>query len=217
MSKGVVAQIVGFVAFVVVLIVAARTLDPSATAAPSAAASGVAVAAPVVAPPPPAPPAAPASPGAAPPEGAGIRYAQLPPTLLPPLFVVRNGKPLALAGPREKPTLLHLWASWCGPCIVELPDILALGREGAVDVIAVTVDDHFEAVERFFEGKIPPEVAWDQKITLEPTLGVRTLPTTFLIDRKGRARLRWNGLQTWSGPAMKELITTELARALPAP
>jgi len=217
MSKSVLAQIVGFVGFVVVLIVAARALTPEGKA--PRAGEVIAAGVPLVPMPTPTPtPAAsaPVAPAAPQPAGSAprISYAQLPPTALPPLFVVRDGKPLALAGARDKPMLLHLWASWCGPCVKELPDILAFGRKGAVEVIAVSVDDHFESVQRYFKGTIPPEVAWDQKITLEPTLGVGSLPTTFLIDKQGRARLRWNGLQSWGGPAMAQLITTELTRDL---
>jgi thiol-disulfide isomerase/thioredoxin len=124
---------------------------------------------------------------------------------LPPLFVVRNDvdrTPIALAGPRRKPMLLHLWASWCGPCVAELPSILALGRQGTFDVIAVSVDDRWPDVVGFFGGDIPAEVAWDPRVTLEPTLGVSSLPTTFLIDTRGGVRQRLTGAQEWLDPAV---------------
>jgi thioredoxin-like negative regulator of GroEL len=133
---------------------------------------------------------------------------------LPPLFVQKsdtNTASIALAGPRAKPMLLHLWASWCGPCVQELPSILELGRKGTYDVMAVSVDDRWPDVVRFFGGtdKIPSEIAWDPKVTLEPTLGVGSLPTTFLVDTQGRVVSRFNGAHDWSDPQ----LVAALARA----
>ncbi len=135
-------------------------------------------------------------------------------TALPSFTVVQRGQPLPLSGPRNKPMLLHLWASWCGPCVKELPELLAFGRKGLVDVVAVSVDDHWPLVVKYFNGKIPTEVAWDPKIVLEPGLGVRSLPTTFLVDSKGLLRLRWNGLQEWNSKEKVQTILNELARPL---
>ena len=112
---------------------------------------------------------------------------------------------------RAKPMLLHLWASWCGPCREELPDLLAYGRRGDVDVVAVSVDDDWQSVVRFFRNKIPPEVAWDPKVTLEPTLGVESLPTTFLVDASGMVRERFDGMQDWTGAEMQHRLARALA------
>lgn len=126
---------------------------------------------------------------------------------LPPLFVQKSDTdtaPIALAGARAKPMLLHLWASWCGPCVQELPSILELGRKQPFDVAAVSVDDRWPDVVRFFGGKerIPAEISWDPKVTLEPTLGVRSLPTTFLVDMQGRVVARYNGAHDWRDPQL---------------
>ena len=181
----IVLAILGFVVFVVALVFAARTFEPAVVA---------------TAPPPKIPrvvdaPEAPA---------------------LPALFVVKNDvdqTPIALAGPRKKPLLLHLWASWCGPCVAELPSLLSLGRKGAstaeasaaqFDVVAVSVDDRWPDVVKFFSGKIPPEVVWDPKVTLEPTLGVRSLPTTFLVDGAGKVVATHIGALT--APQLQKLI-----------
>ena len=119
------------------------------------------------------------------------------------MIVVRDGKPLPLAGPRARPTLLHLWATWCGPCREELPAILEYGRAGTVDVIALSVDDEWPAVQAYFGATIPPEVAWDPKVVVEPTMGVRSLPTTFVIDRNGRVRRTMVGAQDWQLPELR--------------
>lgn len=182
-----IAGVLVFVAFVAALMFGARALAPnesiSSTSKDAPRAQGT---------------------GQPPPQGEA--------PLLPPLFVVKDATdptPIALAGPRKKPMLLHLWASWCGPCVAELPSLLALGRRGAFDVVAVSVDDRWPDVVRFFEGRIPAEVVWDPKVTLEPTLGVRSLPTTFLVDTAGRVRTRLNGAQDW--PALEQKLSAVLA------
>ncbi len=132
--------------------------------------------------------------------------------LLPALFVVQNATAktqIVLAGPRAKPLLLHLWASWCGPCRAELPALLAF--HGPAEVLAVTVDDRFDDVMAFFGGNIPAQVAWDSTISLERALGVHSIPTTFLIDTAGRVIDRYDGAQAWQQPAMVEAVREALA------
>lgn len=132
--------------------------------------------------------------------------------LLPSLVVLQRGKPLELAGPRKKPTLLHLWATWCGPCRAELPLILDYGRSGDVELIALSVDDEWPSVQRYFGDAMPDEVAWDAKIVVEPALGVRSLPTTFLIDTDGRLLRQLTGAHDWSDPALRASIQSDLKR-----
>jgi thiol-disulfide isomerase/thioredoxin len=138
---------------------------------------------------------------------------QQKPFPLPALFVFRDDKdpkPIALAGPRARPIMLHLWASWCGPCRAELPSLMAYAKTGPADLVAVSVDDHYEDVVKFFGGKIPPEVVWDKTITLEKTLGTENIPTTFLVDTKGMVVDRFDGAQNWENPELKRAVKDEL-------
>lgn len=131
---------------------------------------------------------------------------------LPALTVFRKGQPLALSVKRQKPALLHLWATWCGPCVQELPAILAYGREGGVDVIALSVDDEYKSVAAFFGGaeKIPPEVAWDKNIVVEKAMGVNSLPTTFVLDTDSNVRGTLTGAQDWSDPGLRGAVVRVL-------
>jgi len=106
--------------------------------------------------------------------------------------------------------LLHLWASWCGPCRQELPLLLNYGRTGPAEVMAVSVDDYFEPVVKYFNGKVPPEVAWDKKILLEKTLGVDGIPATFLVDTQGRVIDRFDGAHDWNASDMRQAIVDDL-------
>ena len=133
-----------------------------------------------------------------------------PPPPLPALFVFKDGKSVALAGPRQRPMLLHLWASWCGPCRAELPALLAYGAKGPADVLAVSVDDDFAGVTRFFAGKVPREVLWDKNITLEHALGVDSIPATFLVSTRGDVIDRWDGAHDWSSDVMQRTVDVDL-------
>ena len=88
--------------------------------------------------------------------------------------------------------------------------ILDYGRTGSVDVIALSVDDEFSAVQQFFDNNIPSEVAWDQKIVVEPAMQVNSLPTTFLIDTEGRVRERYTGMRDWSDAAFRAEVAAKL-------
>src|SRR5467141_2578946 len=54
-----------------------------------------------------------------------------------------DGKPVSLAGSRGKVVLLNFWATWCGPCRAEIPDLIALQRKyrDQLQIIGLTVDD----------------------------------------------------------------------------
>ncbi|MGE0180528.1 MAG: TlpA family protein disulfide reductase, partial [Sphingomonas sp.] len=66
-----------------------------------------------------------------------------------------QGRPTTMAAFRGRPLLVNLWATWCGPCIVEMPSLDALaGRDGNLQVLALSQDmDGREAVTRFFSQR----------------------------------------------------------------
>lgn len=96
--------------------------------------------------------------------------------------------------------LLHFWATDCPPCRDELPALLDAARRHGVRVVAVSTDRDGARVERFFEGRVPREVMREEDRALERTLGVYTLPDTYVIE-EGRAVRRIAGAIDWSEPA----------------
>jgi len=107
------------------------------------------------------------------------------------------GQPLRLTDYRGKVVLLNFWASWCGPCLEEMPRLSAWQRiyaPGGLQVIGVSMDDE-EAPARRLLAKQPvdyPVVMGDAKLG-EIYGGVLGLPQTFLIDRNGRVIARYKG------------------------
>lgn len=108
-----------------------------------------------------------------------------------------QGRALNFADFAGKVRLLDVWASWCGPCrmtIPELNDIYERYRDRGLVVVGVSVDDNPAAVLEF-QRQVPvryPTVMFNQEIGRligEPS----SIPTTFLIDRTGRMRRRFIG------------------------
>lgn len=96
-------------------------------------------------------------------------------------------------GPRDRPVLVNFWASWCGPCRIEAPDLLKLSQKyaGKIDVygINVTSNDNLEDAIAFVESfKLTFPIPLDQKGEVADLYRVTAFPTTYLIDKKGIIR-----------------------------
>jgi thiol-disulfide isomerase/thioredoxin len=109
-----------------------------------------------------------------------------------------------------KPVLVNLWASWCAPCVKELPTLDALSRkEGAPKVIAVSEDIGDRAsVDAFLEQHGAKQVeAWrDPEMALSSALGVQVMPTTIYYDASGHEVWRYVGDLDWTGAEAARLL-----------
>jgi thiol-disulfide isomerase/thioredoxin len=117
---------------------------------------------------------------------------------------VANGKPL----------LVNLWATWCAPCIAELPALEKVAGGGAgITVLAVSQDaEGTKSVEPFLvkRGLKALPVALDTKNELGFAYGTGVLPTTVLYDGKGKEVLRVIGALDWAGDDGRALIAEAL-------
>lgn len=112
-------------------------------------------------------------------------------------LMTREGESFVWTAP-EQPTLVHFWATWCPPCVAELPGILALPQAYPVEVVAVALDKEWADVDPFFGGRSPARVFLGDPVEAEAVFGVHTLPVTFLVEPGGRMRLRFDGARDWT-------------------
>ena len=123
-----------------------------------------------------------------------------------------EGRPARLSACRGRPLLVNFWATWCGPCIVEMPSLDALAeRQGdqGVRVIAVSQDSEGrQKVTDFFAARsfrrLEPYL--DQEMSLMAALQLDTLPTTILYDAQGREVWRMTGAADWAGERAAGLL-----------
>ena len=147
----------------------------------------------------------------APPKGAvpakaGIDRSRKGEAAPPVAFEGPDGKPATLAAFGGAPVLVNLWATWCGPCVAELPTLDALGRSGKVRVVAVSQDLDPAKVAPFLSARGLALTAYrDPKLALSLAYGAN-LPTTILYDAAGREVWRMTGGYEWNTPAAAALI-----------
>jgi thiol-disulfide isomerase/thioredoxin len=122
-----------------------------------------------------------------------------------------DGQPAKLSDLKGKPLLVNLWATWCVPCIKELPtlDALAARDAGKLQVVLVNEDLEGARVVTPFLQKHPLKSVkpWmDTANALMVPLKAASLPTTILYDAKGKEVLRVDRDLDWTGPEAKALL-----------
>jgi peroxiredoxin len=114
-----------------------------------------------------------------------------------------------------KITLINFWATWCGPCKKELPDLVAISRElsgRGVKVIGISVDRGSNIIDdvRTFvqEHDIPYQVVVANDDLEEAFNNIRMIPTSFLVDADGKI------IQTLVGQRTKESLSQSITALL---
>jgi thiol-disulfide isomerase/thioredoxin len=136
-------------------------------------------------------------------------------------FTDAAGREISLGDFRGKLVLVNLWATWCGPCVEEMPSLDRLqARLGGRDftILAVSSDRAgAKVVEPFVRklGLADLKVYLDPKSTVNRAFGVRGLPTSILIDAEGRELGRLEGGAKWDSPETIAFLKHFIAKSAP--
>ena len=124
-----------------------------------------------------------------------------------------DGRDFTFATDGGKVMILHFWATWCVPCIGELPALAGLAAELAPRgvVVAVVSEDlgGGSDVRPFLARRpvpAPTTVVLDPHRTLAKSLGVKVLPTTIVFGADGQERARLTGSGKWAGADKQRLL-----------
>ena len=130
-----------------------------------------------------------------------------------PNFTLRDlhGNMTSLSQLRGKVVLLNFWATWCGPCRVEMPAMEQLYQSfprREFEILAVSTDAQGAAVTRPFQKQmgLTFPILHDSEYRTGLAYGARTLPITFMLDRQGIVRQKIFGARDWASPEARELI-----------
>lgn len=111
-----------------------------------------------------------------------------------------DGTKIKLSETRDKNVLLNFWATWCGYCVLEMPDLQKLQEAYKDDLLILTVNvgESKETVEQFMkDNNLDLKVVLDEKMNVANTYGVRSYPTTVAINKKGEVISGYIGMLTY--------------------
>jgi cytochrome c biogenesis protein CcmG/thiol:disulfide interchange protein DsbE len=120
-----------------------------------------------------------------------------------PQFVLRDGTQMVdLSKLRGRVVVLNLWATWCAPCIEELPSLLALQKQMPnLAIVAVSMDQDPDVYHQFLiRHHVDLITVRDQDQRVNALYGTAQIPETYIIDRKGMLRRKFVSSQDWTSP-----------------
>ena len=113
-----------------------------------------------------------------------------------------DGTTFTLSGHSDECVLINFWATWCGPCVAEVPNVRALYEkyhDAGFEVLGYSVDEDIEALEKFEEEKKLPWKTASEKLSVEAKenggkeyvnlseyYGISAIPTMVLVGKDGK-------------------------------
>ncbi len=129
----------------------------------------------------------------------------------PDFTITDKDRTISLHALRGKPVVLNFWASWCGPCIEEMPSLIRMQKQMGSNVTVLAVDirdseaDYYNFLHQYQVELLTVRDAQDKSSDLYGTTGQ---PETFIIDAKGTLRRKIVGPLDWTSPEILEYLKT---------
>ena len=133
-------------------------------------------------------------------------------------FSVKNlaGDSVSLGQFNGKVVLVSFWATWCPPCVRELPSMQALKQSLAgqpFEILALNAGETAEDLNRFvknFDTPLDFPILVDTSKSVATDWNIKAMPTSFLLDRWGRMAHKITGPRDWNDEDMRSLVTALL-------
>lgn len=120
---------------------------------------------------------------------------------------------------RGKALFVNVWATWCPPCVAEMPSIARLASiedlKGKVEFVCISTDESINAVRTFLRGKNWPMTIL-RATSLPPVFMTEGIPATFLIAPDGRLAYMREGSAEWDAPEVVRKLRELAARSDPS-
>jgi cytochrome c biogenesis protein CcmG, thiol:disulfide interchange protein DsbE len=128
-----------------------------------------------------------------------------------PDFTVQDSdRTVSLSDLRGKIVVLNFWATWCAPCVEEMPSLVRLQQKmqsKGIEVLAVSIDDDDSAYHKFLKNyKVDLLTVRDPGHKSANLYGSFKWPETYIIDRQGVVRRKFIGAQDWEGPEILDFL-----------
>jgi len=129
----------------------------------------------------------------------------------PEFTVTDSERTVALKDLRGKVVVLNFWATWCPPCVEEMPSLVRMQKElkdKGVTVLAVSVDDDARQYRQFLEkNKVDLLTVRDPRQQSNELYGSFKFPETYIIDRQGVLRRKFIGPVDWTKPDVIDYLS----------
>jgi thiol-disulfide isomerase/thioredoxin len=143
---------------------------------------------------------------------------------LAPSFKLTNaaGQAVSLESLLESPRgganalLIHFWASWCPPCMAEMPRVLELANRfqgRPFKVVLVSLDESWKDASKVLPQVFPEDVVSliDPSLKVAESYGSYQFPETYLVDRRQGIVMKWVGAQDWESDPVHQLLDRIIA------
>ncbi len=120
-----------------------------------------------------------------------------------------DGRPVSLSALRGKIVMVHFWATWCPPCVDEIPTLDALRRRMTgkdFELVAISVDENGAAgVVPFLQrNRLALPVLLDPDHAVSKQYGTFKFPETYILDRNGIVKYKVIGARDWNDPSLQK-------------
>ncbi len=133
-----------------------------------------------------------------------------PENLLGMELVSENGERVTLGDFEKEVVLINFWASWCPPCVAEMPGLNTLyeTKKEEVGFVLITWDKTMEAAQNFRDRKGYSFPVYQTVGKVPDPLHVSSIPTTFILDKKEKTLYRYAGMIDFEDPEMASFLNT---------